>query len=58
MHGAFKLGIKTVSQSESFNKFHETSIDFLKRETSQKPQGESVGDFKRKMSEVQKKKYR
>lgn len=53
MHGAFKLGIKTVSQSESFNKFHETSIDFLKRETSQKPQGESVGDFKRKMSVVQ-----
>lgn len=58
-NGSFKLGIRSVTQSDNLGRMHETNIDFMRRDLS-KNRNETtvVGDFKRKMSVVQEKKYR
>jgi hypothetical protein len=60
-HGAngFKMGLHSVSQSDSPQRMHETSHEF-KKDSPVRHNATEVGirDFKRKVSVVQEKKYR
>jgi hypothetical protein len=58
--GGFKLGIHSVSQSESPQRMIETSNEFLRKESPARHNATEIStrDFKRKISVVQEKKYR
>lgn len=60
LNGGFRLGIHSVSQSESPQRMIETSNEFMRKESPNRHNATEVStrDFKRKVSVVQEKKYR
>lgn len=57
-YGTFKIGLQSASQSDSFKKYNQTHLQYMKKDQQRGDQIATVTDFKKKMSVVQEKKYR